>query len=381
MINKVLLVDDDARFLDAYKRNLKDEFNIVTSLGGEQGLTETTEQGPYAVVVSDLNMPGMNGIQFLSRVREISPDTVCILLVGPDDLETAINAVNGGNIFRFLTKPFKPHVLAKTINVGIEQFEKNLIPGKKNQAKALPLSVKKILIVDNDPIVRSILSNALKIYDNFRVLTAENGRVAAKLLNIIKIDLVITDLEMPEMNGMDLLSYMNKNHFNVPVIVLTWFVTKEIEIEIKALGATQHLEKPLDIHALTEMIFDELNGGAGGQIHGISTAAFLQLVEIEEKTCTLTVKSHDRIGYLYFLKGGLISAATEELRGEEAAYEIIGWENSEIEIENVCRNKKKEMHKPLMMILMEANRMKDEEGSDIKKNSIFDQGKGISQSI
>ena len=62
MKHKVLLVDDDARFLDAYKRDLKDEFNIVTALGNAQGLAEINDQGPYALVVSDLNLPGMNGV-------------------------------------------------------------------------------------------------------------------------------------------------------------------------------------------------------------------------------------------------------------------------------------------------------------------------------
>lgn len=373
MKHKVLLVDDDARFLDAYKRDLKDEFTIVTALGNAQGLAEINDQGPYAIVVSDLNLPGMNGVQFLSRVKEISPETVCVLLAGQDDLETAIKAINDGNIFRFLTKPFKPHVLAKTINAGLRQFIKNCQAAQKIEKGVSPLSVKKILIVDDDPIVRSILSSALKTYTELGVLTAENGKVAVKLLNIIKIDLVITDMEMPEMNGVGLLSDMNKNHPEIPVIVLTWFVTKEIETKIKALGAPQYLEKPIDINILTEMIFQELNGGAGGRIRGISIAAFLQLVEMEEKTCTLTVKWNHRVGYLYFLKGGLIGAVTENLRAEEAAYRIIGWENSAIEIEDVCRNKKKEINKPLMLILMEANRLKDEEGAGITAAYGFDE--------
>jgi DNA-binding NtrC family response regulator len=365
MEHKVLLVDDDARFLDAYKRDLKDEFNITTSLGDVQGFAEINEHGPYAVVVSDLNLPGMDGIQFLSRVKELSPETVCVLLAGQDDLETAIQAINSGNIFRFLTKPFKHHVLAKTINAGLRQFTKNRQTAQEIEKTDSPISVKKILIVDDDPIVRSILSSALKTHKELGVLTAENGKVAVKLLNIIKIDLVITDMEMPEMNGVGLLSYMNKDHPEIPVIVLTWFVTKEFESKIKALGASQYLEKPIDVDIFTETIFQELNAGAGGKIHGISIAAFLQLVEMEEKTCTLTVKWNHRVGYLYFLKGGLIGAVSEDLRGEEAAYRIIGWENSAIEIEDVCRNKKKEINKPLMLILMEANRLKDEEGAGI----------------
>jgi DNA-binding NtrC family response regulator len=362
MRSKVLLVNDDAKFLDIYKRDLQGEFNIVTALGIEQGLGEVTSQGPYGVVVADFNMQGMNGLNFLNRARQIHNPTVCILLAGQEHLETAIKAVNAGNIFKFLTKPFKSHVLSKTLNAGIQQYQKN--SSVKDETKKSPRSIRKILIVDDDPNVRSIISSTLKSYDEYGVLTAENGKVATKILEIIKIDLVITDLEMPEMNGFELLSYINNNCPQIPVIVLAWSVTNVMETKIKGLlGSCKYLEKPLDINAITEMIYGEFNRG-GGQIQGISTSAFLQLVEVEEKTCTLTVKSQNRVGYMYFLKGGLIDAETDGLQGEKAAYNIISWEKSLIEIEDICRKEKKEINKPLMMILMEATKLKDEAGSE-----------------
>jgi DNA-binding NtrC family response regulator len=360
MRSKVLLVNDDARSLDVYKRDLRDEFNIVTALGIEQGLGEFASHGPYGVVVADFTMQGMNGLKFLNRAREIYNPTVCILLTGQEHLETAIKAVNAGNIFRFLTKPFKSHVLSKTLNAGIQQHLKNL--NIKDETKNAPRSIRKILIVDDDPNIRSIISSTLKGYDEYGVLTAENGKVATKILDIIKIDLVITDLEMPEMNGFELLSYINNNYPKMPVIVLAWSITNVVETKIKGLlSSSRYLEKPLDLKVITEMIYDEFNRG-GGQIQGISTSAFLQLVEMEEKTCTLTVKSKNRVGHMYFLKGGLIDADTDGLQGEKAAYNIICWEKSLIEIEDICRKEKKEINKPLMMILMEANKLKDEAG-------------------
>lgn len=357
----VLFVSNDAGILDAYKRDLDDEFDIVPALGEDRGLAEVYENGPYAVVVADLDSDQNNSMQFLSRINRIFPDTACILLTGQNDLESAIQAVNDGNIFRFLTKPFKLHILIKTIHAGIAQFSKNCREPEHVQEKASVFSIKKVLIVDDDPVIRSLLLGKLRTFDNLTVLTAENGKVARTILNIIKIDLVITDLEMPEMNGLELLSFMNRSHPQIPAIVLSWCITEELEREIIALGASRYMEKPLDIDALAEMVFEELSSGARGRIQGISTAAFLQLMEIEEKTCTLTVRSDHRVGYLYFLKGGLIAAETGNLRGEDAAYDIINWENSAIEIENVCRYKKKEISKPLMLILMESKRLEDEE--------------------
>jgi response regulator RpfG family c-di-GMP phosphodiesterase len=89
---------------------------------GKQGLETIGHGGPYAVVVSDYRMPGMDGVQFLTRVRETSPDSVRILLTGYADLETAIGAVNEGNIFRLLTKPCAPDLLVNALEAGIEQY-------------------------------------------------------------------------------------------------------------------------------------------------------------------------------------------------------------------------------------------------------------------
>lgn len=122
MSDGILCVDDDANILDGYKRHLRKEFKLETAVGPEQGLQMVAERGPFAVVVSDLQMPGMSGIQFLARVREQSPDTVRILLTGNADLQTSIDAINQGQIFRFLTKPCTPEALANTLKAGLAQY-------------------------------------------------------------------------------------------------------------------------------------------------------------------------------------------------------------------------------------------------------------------
>lgn len=122
MNKKILCVDDDPNILSAYKRHLRKQFDLKTAEGGDQALHVIQDEGPFAVVVSDMNMPGMDGIQFLSRVREVTPDTVRIMLTGNADMMTAIDAVNEGNIFRFLTKPCTPETLAKSLVAGIEQY-------------------------------------------------------------------------------------------------------------------------------------------------------------------------------------------------------------------------------------------------------------------
>jgi response regulator RpfG family c-di-GMP phosphodiesterase len=122
MTPKVLFVDDDPNILAAYQRQLRKQYEIDTALAGEKGLDAVAQTGPYAVIVSDLKMPGMNGIQFLSRVREMAPDSVRMMLTGFAELQTAIDAVNEGNIFRFLTKPCSPEILSRALDSGIEQY-------------------------------------------------------------------------------------------------------------------------------------------------------------------------------------------------------------------------------------------------------------------
>ena len=122
MSEKILLVDDDFNLLDSFQRRLKEEFVVSTSLNGQEGLETIKVAGPFAVIISDLRMPGMDGVQFLSRVRELAPDSVRMLLTGHADLQTAIEAVNRGNIFRLLTKPCPPDSLRAALAAGVNQY-------------------------------------------------------------------------------------------------------------------------------------------------------------------------------------------------------------------------------------------------------------------
>jgi ActR/RegA family two-component response regulator len=122
MNDQILFVDDEPILLDTIRRLLARDFKVVTAPGGHEGLAVIREQGPFAVVVSDLRMPGMNGIAFLTKVREIAPDTVRVLFTGFGDLTAAVNAVNEGRIFRFLEKPCQHEQLAQTMHACIEQY-------------------------------------------------------------------------------------------------------------------------------------------------------------------------------------------------------------------------------------------------------------------
>jgi sigma-B regulation protein RsbU (phosphoserine phosphatase) len=110
--------------LAGLKRHLRNQFRIETALSGEEGLKRIKENGPYAVIVSDFSMPGMNGIEFLCRVKKTDPDSTRMMLTGSDDMTTAIQAVNEGSIFQFHPKPCPADTLGKAIQSGVEAYRK-----------------------------------------------------------------------------------------------------------------------------------------------------------------------------------------------------------------------------------------------------------------
>jgi response regulator RpfG family c-di-GMP phosphodiesterase len=121
MHEKILLVDDEPAILQGYQRVMHREFQLDIAVGSAQALAKIAADS-YAVVVSDMRMPEMDGVQLLAKIRAQSPETIRVILTGNADIETAIDAVNEGNIFRFLTKPCSKETLARTLTAGLVQY-------------------------------------------------------------------------------------------------------------------------------------------------------------------------------------------------------------------------------------------------------------------
>ena len=122
MTSRILCVDDEPNVLQALERQLRKQFEIVTAEGSVQGLEALEKSGPFAVILSDLRMPVMNGIQFLAIAKERFPESVRMILSGQADFAATIAAVNEGSIFRFLTKPCENDHLVKALTAALEQY-------------------------------------------------------------------------------------------------------------------------------------------------------------------------------------------------------------------------------------------------------------------
>jgi response regulator RpfG family c-di-GMP phosphodiesterase len=163
---RILLVDDEPNVLDGYRRGLRTQFKVTVAKGGKEGLEIIESSAPFAVVVSDMRMPEMNGVEFLKRVKRVAPDSVRMMLTGNADQETAIQAVNQGHIFRFLTKPCPPQTLTIALSMGIRQYHL-IIAEKELLEKTLKGSVELLteVLSLSDPVAFTV-SSKVKGYLN-----------------------------------------------------------------------------------------------------------------------------------------------------------------------------------------------------------------------
>lgn len=119
---RILCVDDEPHVLDGLSAILRPHFKVTTDQGGVAGIATLKAQGPFSIVVSDLKMPLVNGAAFLRLVREASPDTVRVLLTGDSDMDGAAQAVNEGQVYRFLIKPCPSDLLIATLKAAEEHY-------------------------------------------------------------------------------------------------------------------------------------------------------------------------------------------------------------------------------------------------------------------
>ena len=122
MNQKILFVDSEPATLTGYRQMLEGEFDIATADSGEEGLALLRDHGPFAVVISDMQMAGMDGVQFLRRVRHVAPSAIRFLLTGYLDVNSAANAVNEAGVFRLLVKPCEKSVLTNAITTAMASY-------------------------------------------------------------------------------------------------------------------------------------------------------------------------------------------------------------------------------------------------------------------
>lgn len=187
-MDKVLFVDDDENLLIIHKRNYRNVFHILTANSAEQGLSELKYNEDITVIVSDYDMPGMNGIEFLSKVKEIRPNIVRVIITGRADLNMAIDAVNEGSLFRFITKPCEREKLQTTISQCIEQYK---------------------LIASEKELLEQTLRGSVKVLID--ILTVSNPTVFNRSIQVREyVKRILKRMNMPESWEIDIACLLSK---------------------------------------------------------------------------------------------------------------------------------------------------------------------------
>ncbi len=166
---RILFIDDETNILRALERVfLDEEYEIITAGSADEALKILSSISPVQVVVSDYRMPLMNGVELLRTVREKWPETVRAILSGYADMEAVVSAINDGQIYRFIPKPWNDYELRMTIAAAINQYQrlqKEILYAENMQKKIDDLEkensflVQRLALADDGIASREILDN------------------------------------------------------------------------------------------------------------------------------------------------------------------------------------------------------------------------------
>jgi hypothetical protein len=226
--------------------------------------------------------------------------------------------------------------------------------------------MKTILYIEEKPHVRENFIRMINGIGFFKVLASSTVFEAVEVMEKIKVDLVIVGRQIAT-KEIDILDRYLRQHRAIKIILIAEKKSQLASI-LKAFEYKIHFETPLDVNLLLETMLSEFGINYGGQIRGISIASFLQMIELEGKTCGVKVTHAGKVGYLYCESGNLIDAEIGDLDGKEAAFLILGLENALIEIDYDLKTENRTIKAPLMRLLLESGRIKDETPPKPKEN-------------
>ena len=184
--HKILFVDDESNVLKSLKRLFIDaDYKIFTAPSGDEGL-KILKENSVSLVISDYRMPEMNGVQFLNKVKKFYPDTIRIILSGYADVIAIVEAINDGEVYKFLAKPWNDQELLTTVGRAIEHFEL-----KREHDKILD----KLKNTNDD--LRSLTKNLeKKVQERTQSLEIKNRAliISQKVLNQLPVGVLCIDL-------------------------------------------------------------------------------------------------------------------------------------------------------------------------------------------
>jgi DNA-binding response OmpR family regulator len=193
-------------------------------------------------------------------------------------------------------------------------------------------ALKKVLIVDDEETLTWSMAKSLsKDKDKYEVMIANNGKEALSLLKKDKIDLVISDIRMPDINGLDLLVRIKMEHPQTKVIIMTAYGSSDVQKEANRRGSLFYIEKPFEINDIRKIIIDLIGKKKGfqGKVFDVQLTDIIQMNCLGRLTTALVITRNGEKGVIYFNEGEIIHAECGERKGSDAFYRILTWDEGE----------------------------------------------------
>jgi DNA-binding response OmpR family regulator len=192
--------------------------------------------------------------------------------------------------------------------------------------------LKKVLIIDDEETLTWSMAKSLsKDKDKYDVIIANNGREALNLLKKNKVDLVISDIRMPDINGLDLLVRVKKEYPQTKVIIMTAYGSADVQKEANQRGSLFYIEKPFEISDIRKIIIDLIGRKKGfqGKVFGLQLTDIIQMNCLSRLTTALVITRDGEKGVIFFNEGEVVHAECGDQKGTEAFYKILSWQEGE----------------------------------------------------
>lgn len=189
--------------------------------------------------------------------------------------------------------------------------------------------LKKVLIVDDEETLTWSMAKSLsRDRDKYEIEIANNGKEALDVLGKIPIDLVLSDIRMPDINGLDLLVQIKRDYPETKVIIMTAYGSSDVQKEASKRGSLYYIEKPFEINEIRKLILDLIKEKRGfeGKLFGLQLTDIIQMNCLGRVTTSLVITKDDHRGVIYFRDGEIVHAECDDSGGEEAFYAILGWQ-------------------------------------------------------
>jgi len=193
-------------------------------------------------------------------------------------------------------------------------------------------NLKRVLIVDDEETLTWSMARSLsRDKDKYEVIIANNGREALNQLKKNNVDLVISDIRMPDINGLDLLVSIKKEYPQTKVIIMTAYGSSDVQREANQRGSLYYVEKPFEIADIRKIIIDLIGRKKGfrGKVFGLQLTDIIQMNCLGRLTTALIITRDGEKGVIYLNEGEIIHAECGEQKGTDAFYKILSWQEGE----------------------------------------------------